>query len=69
VEVEESVTELRGRELLAVGALLSVIIALGFVPQVALDVINPAVDRTMQSTGMTDPEPSTPVAESVEVSK
>jgi NADH-quinone oxidoreductase subunit M len=64
-EVERTVTDLGGRELAAVGALLSIIIALGFVPQVALNVINPAVDRTMQSVGMTDPEPPVPAAEPV----
>jgi NADH-quinone oxidoreductase subunit M len=65
-DVERTVTDLGGRELLAVGALLSIIVALGFVPQVALDVINPAVDRTMVTIGMTDPPPTVPVAESAQ---
>ena len=61
--VERTVTELRGREVAAIAPLLAIIIALGFVPQVLLDVINPAVDRTMAVVGMTDPAPTVPVAE------
>jgi NADH-quinone oxidoreductase subunit M len=39
-----------------------VIIALGFFPQVALDVINPSVEQTMTIVGSTDPAPA--IAES-----
>ena len=41
-----------------VAPLIAVIIALGFFPKPLLDVINPAVDRTMQQVGVTDPEPA-----------
>ncbi len=40
--------------------LIAVIIALGFFPKPLLDVINPAVERTMQQVGVTDPEPAVP---------
>jgi NADH-quinone oxidoreductase subunit M len=41
-----------------VAPLLAVILALGFFPGPVLDVINPAVQRTMTQTGMTDPAPA-----------
>ena len=43
--------------------LLAVIIALGFYPKPLLDVINPAVERTMQQVGVDRPEPAVPVAD------
>ena len=46
-----------------VAPLLAVIIALGFYPKPLLDVINPAVARTMHQVGVTDPRPLTPAAE------
>lgn len=55
-EVEETVTEISKRELVAVVPLLAIIIALGFVPQVALNVINPAVEQVQTYVGVTDPE-------------
>lgn len=51
----EGITDLRGREVVAVAPLLALIIALGVFPAPALDVINPAVDRAMASVEMTDP--------------
>jgi NADH-quinone oxidoreductase subunit M len=39
---------------------MAVILALGFFPRPVLDVLNPAVARTMQQTGSTDPAPSVP---------
>jgi hypothetical protein len=33
-------------------------IALGFVPQAALNVINPAVEQVQTYVGVTDPEPT-----------
>jgi NADH:ubiquinone oxidoreductase subunit 4 (subunit M) len=35
---------------------LAIIIALGFVPQVALNVINPAVEQVQTYVGFTDPD-------------
>ena len=55
-------TDLRGREVLAIVPVLAIIIALGFFPNPVLDVINPSVDQTMTLVGSTDPVPA--VAES-----
>ncbi len=55
-EIEETVTEISRRELIAVAPILAIIIALGFVPQVALDVINPAVEQVQTYVGVTDPQ-------------
>jgi NADH-quinone oxidoreductase subunit M len=45
------------REAFVVAPLLAVIIALGFFPKPVLDILTPAVERTMEQTGMTDPAP------------
>jgi len=58
----EQVHDLRWREILAIAPLVVLIIALGVYPKPALDVINPAVGRTMTQIGATDPAPSVPVA-------
>ena len=55
--------DLTTREAWVVAPLIAVIIALGFFPKPLLDVINPAVDRTMQHVGVSDPEPRVPAAE------
>ena len=55
-EVEEAVTEISNRELVAIAPLLAIMIVLGFVPQVALNVINPAVEQVQMYVGVTDPE-------------
>jgi NADH-quinone oxidoreductase subunit M len=59
--------DLDAREAFVVAPLIAVIIALGFFPKPVLDVLNPAVERTMQQVGVTDPEPTvagiTPAAE------
>jgi len=57
-EVEETVTEISKRELVAVVPLLAILIVFGFVPQVALNVINPAVKQVQTYVGVTDPEAS-----------
>jgi NADH-quinone oxidoreductase subunit M len=49
--------DMRPREALVVAPLLAVIIALGFYPKPVLDILTPAVERTMEQTGMTDPAP------------
>ena len=54
--------DLNVRETWVVAPLLAVIIALGFFPKPLLEVINPAVARTMQQVGVTDPEPVSPPA-------
>jgi NADH-quinone oxidoreductase subunit M len=55
--------DMRTREALVVAPLLAVIVLLGFYPKPVLDVINPAVDRTMSEVGATDPAPVVPAAE------
>jgi NADH-quinone oxidoreductase subunit M len=55
--------DLTTREAWVVAPLIAVIVALGFFPKPLLDVINPAVDRTMQHVGVSDPEPRVPAAE------
>ena len=56
--VATTVTEINKRELAAIAPVLAVIIALGFVPQALLDVINPTVDKTMQVVAVADPKPA-----------
>jgi NADH-quinone oxidoreductase subunit M len=46
-----------GREVLAIAPLLALILFLGVYPKPVLDMINPAVARTMQDAGQTDPAP------------
>src|SRR5487761_1100343 len=50
-------TDLKARELWAVGPLIALIVALGVYPKPVLDIINPAVRHTMTQTHSTDPVP------------
>ncbi len=50
--------DLHLREVLAVAPLLALMIFLGVYPRPLTDVINPAVDATMQDAGRTDPAPT-----------
>jgi NADH-quinone oxidoreductase subunit M len=50
--------DLTGREAWSVAPLIALIIFLGIYPKPVLDVINPAVVRTMQDAGQTDPQPT-----------
>jgi NADH-quinone oxidoreductase subunit M len=52
--------DLVGREVWAVAPLLAMILFLGVYPKPVLDMINPAVTRTMQDAGLTDPPPDVP---------
>ncbi|MBG0827376.1 NADH-quinone oxidoreductase subunit M [Planomonospora sp. ID67723] len=56
-------TDLDGREKWVVAPLIAVIIALGFFPKPVLDVINPAVDKTLDSAQVLDKRPAPTVAE------
>jgi NADH-quinone oxidoreductase subunit M len=49
------------REAWVVAPVLAIIIGLGVYPKVLLDVINPAVERTMIQIGQHDPEPVAPL--------
>jgi NADH-quinone oxidoreductase subunit M len=53
-------TDLKARELWAVGPLIVLIIALGVYPKPVLDIINPAVHSTLVGTNSTDPVPPHP---------
>jgi NADH-quinone oxidoreductase subunit M len=62
-EATAKLPDLNKREVWVVAPLIAVIIALGFFPKPVLDVINPAVARTMEQTDQHDPPPVVPVAE------
>jgi NADH-quinone oxidoreductase subunit M len=53
--------DLSARELWVVAPLIAVIVALGFYPKPVLDVLNPAVTRTMEEAQVTDPGPTVAV--------
>ncbi|MDP9393184.1 MAG: NADH-quinone oxidoreductase subunit M [Actinomycetota bacterium] len=55
--------DLHRREIVAIAPVLAIILALGIFPRPLLDVITPAVNRTLAAVDVTDPEPSHPVAE------
>ncbi|MFN8074878.1 MAG: NADH-quinone oxidoreductase subunit M [Kineosporiaceae bacterium] len=50
--------DLDKREAWVVAPLLAVILAVGFYPKPVLDVLNPAVQQTVQQTGASDPAPA-----------
>jgi NADH-quinone oxidoreductase subunit M len=52
--------DLVGREVWAIAPLLALILFLGVYPKPVLDMINPAVARTMHDAGYTDPAPDHP---------
>jgi NADH-quinone oxidoreductase subunit M len=61
-EGNEGTPDLKARELLVVAPLMAVILALGVYPKPVLDIVNPAVDKTLQDVGAQDPDPTAPVA-------
>jgi NADH-quinone oxidoreductase subunit M len=48
------------REKVVVAPLIAAFLVLGFYPKPVLDVLNPAVDKTLQYVGVTDPAPTVP---------
>ncbi|MEI6252015.1 MAG: NADH-quinone oxidoreductase subunit M [Mycobacteriaceae bacterium] len=54
----DTLTDLRPRELLVVAPLIALLLGLGIYPKVALDVINPAVQSTLSSIHQSDPAPT-----------
>ncbi len=56
-EVRERVSELNGRERLAMAPLVVLILLLGVFPKPMLSIIEPSTQTTMQHVGVTDPEP------------
>jgi NADH-quinone oxidoreductase subunit M len=55
-------SDLKPRELLAVGPLIALLIFFGFFPQPLLNIINPAVRHTLVQVHATDPVPPHPAA-------
>ena len=53
----ENLPDLNKREIIAIAPVIAVIIALGFYPKPALDIINPAAKATIEKAGFTDPAP------------
>jgi NADH-quinone oxidoreductase subunit M len=56
----EKFTDLKARELWAVGPLIALLIFFGFFPQPLLNIINPAVSHTLAQMHATDPVPPHP---------
>ncbi len=54
----ERMRDLHLREVMAVAPLIALMLVLGVYPKPLTDVINPAVDATMQDIGQTDPAPT-----------
>ena len=52
--------DLKARELIVVAPLIALLLILGVYPKPLLEVINPAVDNTMTTTGQHDPAPRVP---------
>ena len=53
----ENLPDLNKREITAIAPVIAVIIALGFYPKPALDIINPAAQATITKAGFSDPAP------------
>jgi NADH-quinone oxidoreductase subunit M len=56
-EVQQKVTEINGRERLAMAPLVLLILVLGVFPKPLLAIIEPTTQATMQHVGVTDPQP------------
>ena len=56
-EVQGKVTEINGRERLAMAPLVLLILLLGIYPKPLLSIIEPSTQATMQHVGVTDPQP------------
>jgi NADH-quinone oxidoreductase subunit M len=53
----ENLPDLNKREIIAIAPVIALVIALGFYPKPALDIINPAAKATIAKAGFTDPAP------------
>lgn len=62
-DVTERVTDLGGRELVAVVPLIAALLVFGFYPMPLLDVINPYVEGVLAHAGVSDPVPTVGLAE------
>jgi NADH-quinone oxidoreductase subunit M len=65
-EFSEAWRDLSVREVWVVAPLIAVIVALGFYPKPVLDVLNPAVTRTMEQVHASDPGPTVAVQPAAE---
>ena len=57
-ELDAPVRDITLREKLVVAPLIAAFLVLGFYPKPALDMLNPAVSKTLQFVGVTDPVPT-----------
>jgi NADH-quinone oxidoreductase subunit M len=57
-ELDAPVRDITLREKLVVAPLIAAFLVLGFYPKPALDMLNPAVSKTLQFVGVTDPAPT-----------
>jgi NADH-quinone oxidoreductase subunit M len=60
----EGMKDLNAREVVALAPLLALMLFLGFYPKPLTEIINPAVQATLQDIGATDPAPTHAVHES-----
>jgi NADH-quinone oxidoreductase subunit M len=65
-DFSEGWRDLSAREAWVVAPLIAVIIALGFYPKPVLDVLNPAVAKTMEKVHVSDPRPTVAVQPAAE---
>lgn len=59
----EGMKDLGGREFTSLFPVLAITLVLGVIPSIALNVVNPAVERTLTTVGVTDPQPQLAGAE------
>jgi NADH-quinone oxidoreductase subunit M len=57
-ELESPVRDITLREKVVVAPLIAALLFLGFYPKPALDMLNPAVSKTLHFVGVTDPAPT-----------
>jgi NADH-quinone oxidoreductase subunit M len=57
-ELEGPVRDISLREKIVVAPLIAAFVVLGFYPKPALDMLNPAVSKTLQYVGVSDPTPT-----------
>lgn len=62
----ESLTDVRGREVVALAPIVALTLLLGFYPAPVLNVVNPAVDALMTTVGAVDPSPTLTIGASTE---
>ena len=55
---QHAIPDMTGREKWVVAPLIAAFLVLGFYPKPVLDVLEPAVTHTLQTVGVSDPEPT-----------